>query len=718
MNRESRTGGPRSGDREKPRLETRDSSRTCLLLLPLLLPLFVSRRSGISFFIYQKDTLMYPKFALLLLNALCTAILLAPATHAQPWLQNDLIFNPSGIPSLPFSQPRLADLDADGDFDLILGSINQPPLYFVNDGSANAPSLVAGPDIFAPVSSLDAEMGVCVDLDDDDDLDLVTGGYTGLHLFENTGDSSQPQFHEVEDFFEGLLVGSNPVPAFADLDADGDEDLLVGLSEGGELKFYSNDGMPDSAIFLEAQSQIWFDVGLYAYPWFADLDDDGDIDLLVGRDVTGFSYYRNTGDSASWQWQAANSIFANLAWSTYWNSPCLVDLSGDGQKDLIYGTASGPLNYYVNAGSPSYPSWVADNSLFGGVLDVGGASSPFLFDFDNDGDLDLVSGSQLGDIEYYRNTGTSAVPAWQPDHDRFNAIDHSIYSAIALGDVDGDALPDAVAGDLNGQLFFHKNTGANFTYDGSVFAGIDLGDFSAPKLVDMDFDGDLDIVAGNEDGNLFYFENTGTGDSAAWAEITGFFGDIDVGSNCVPAGGDIDGDGDVDIITGDLFREIQFFENVAGAWVENPAVVAGITVGQNAAPALADLDGDGDLDLTIGNYDGTFNYYENLQATFVPHADAANGPEEFTVAPVYPNPFNRTTTFSGTAPGDGKLELNIYNILGQRIYRRTVDHIPSGPFAIRVELPKRLAAGVYPYVVSYTGQKHFFRDTGKLVYMK
>ena len=661
---------------------------------------------------------IYPKPGLFLLEVLSGVFLLAPGIYAQLWQQNDLIFNPSGIPSLPFSQPRFADLDADGDFDLILGSINELPFYFVNNGSASSPSFQPGPDIFAPVSYLNAEMGVCIDLDADGDLDFITGGYNGLQLFKNIGDSLQPQFLKIDHFFQEITVGSNPVPSFTDLDADDDYDLLVGLSESGELKFYLNSGTPDSAIFLETQSQTWFDVGLYAYPCFADLDNDVDIDLLVGRDVSGFYYYYNTGDSANWHWQDDNSVFACLAQSTYWNSPCLVDLSGDGKKDLIYGTASGPLNYYVNTGSFSSPTWTADNSLFGGVLDVGGASSPFLFDFDYDSDLDLVSGSQLGNIKYYRNIGSALAPAWQPAHDIFSAIKHSIYSAITLGDVNGDSLPDAVAGDMNGQLFFHKNTGTSFTYVSSVFAGIDLGYFSAPKLIDMDFDGDLDIVAGNEDGNLFYFKNTGKSDSATWVEVAGFFGNIGVGSHCVPTAGDIDNDGDIDIITGDLFHEIQFFENVNSTWVENPAVVAGITAGQNAAPALGDLDDDGNLDLTIGNYDGTFNYFENINASFIRYQGEDKLPTEFEIVSVYPNPFNNYTNFKGQVPEEGKLVLSIFNILGQKVYHRSIDRIYAGDFHIRLELSQHLSTGVYHYVVNYSNHKENFINTGKIVYLK
>jgi hypothetical protein len=404
----------------------------------------------------------------------------------------------------------------------------------------------------------------------------------------------------------------------ADLDADGDPDLLVGLSESGLLKYYENEGTPGTAVFLESHAQTWYDVGLYAYPCLADLDNDGDFDLLVGKDGHGFDFYRNVGDPVQWQWQADHSVFFGLAQTTYWNSPCLVDLNGDGKKDLIYGTSAGPLNYYMNTGTAAVPVWTKNEDLFGGVLDVGGASSPFLFDFDDDGDLDLLSGSQLGSTKYYENTGSAYAPAWKEESSYFSSIKHSIYSAVTAGDVDGDALPDVIAGDLSGNLFFHQNTGTGFVYISTVFSGVDVGDWSAPVLVDMDGDGDLDLVVGNESGQLIYFVNRGTPSSPDWNEVPGYFGGIDVGSNCVPSAGDLDRDGTVEIVTGDLFGEVQCFKKRGGSWKEHPAAVAGVSGGQNAACGLGDLDGDGDLDLALGNYGGTFNYFRNRRGPLVP----------------------------------------------------------------------------------------------------
>jgi len=628
--------------------------------------------------------------ALLLTVAAITA-------HAQDWEQDDGIFNPSGIPSLPFSQPRFADLDGDGDLDLVLGSVVDHPLHFENTGGVAAPAFAPGADIFAGLDPLDAEMGVAVDLDDDGDLDLVTSGYEGLELFENTGSAAAPAFVHVAGFFAGLAVGSIPVPALGDLDQDGDADLVVGFSDDGRVRFYRNTGSPAAAAFAETQSETWFDVGLYAYPWLCDLDGDLDLDLVVGRDGAGLHYYRNTGDPTAWTWEADPGVFAGIAGATYWNSPCVVDLTGDGLLDLVHGTASGPLQYYRNTGTLDVPVWTPDSSLFGGVLDVGGASSPVFHDFDGDGDLDLVSGSQLGDIRYYENTGTPVAPAWRADHAYFASIDHSIYAAIAVGDVDDDGLADAIVGDLSGQLFFHRNTGTGFVFEPDVLAGLDVGAWSVPRLVDMDGDVDLDLVVGNEAGTLAYWRNEGTPAAPDWVAVAGFFGGLDVGSNCVPTLGDYDGDEDLDLMTGNLFHEIRYFASVGGQWIEDPAVVAGITAGQNAAPALADLDADGDLDLAIGNYDGTFHYFRNTTpVTAAPDTPPAGRGLQLSAAP---NPFNPATTIRFVVPVPARVDLTVYDLAGRRIRALVAAAEAAGPHTVlwdgTSDRGLRVGSGVY-----------------------
>jgi len=628
---------------------------------------------------------------ILIVLSLLAMILFTPV-HGQPWLQNDAIFNPSGVPSLPFSQPRFADLDGDGDFDMVIGSTDGAPYYMENVGDLTTPHFVPGADLFSNINSLDAEVGVFYDIDNDGDLDFITGGYTGLNLFLNTGTVNIPVFEKINDFFPGLNVGSNPIPDLKDLDNDGDPDMVVGLSESGVVKLYTNTGSAVSAQFSESNVDEIGDVGLYAYPVFCDLDADNDQDLLVGRDSHGFIYYENIGNSSVAAWQPDPGIFAGLGSETYWNSPGLVDLNGNGTFDLIFGTASGPLNYYNNTGTPSTPVWQVNTSLFGGVLDAGGASNPCFYDYDNDGDHDMFTGSQMGDIKYFRNTGTSTGPAWEENSSNFTSLKHTIYSAVAIGDVNGDGLADAVVGDLDGFLYYHQNSGVGFTLMSEALQNVSLGGWSSPRLVDLDYDGDLDIVAGNEAGNLTYIENQGTALIPDWVQINGYFAGLNAGSNCVPALCDLDFDNDLDILCGNIWGDLTYFENQAGTWIEKPGVFFGVSGNQNTTPAFGDLDGDGDPDLTLGQYDGTFSYYQN-QLLMTGTTDNKRFADNMKPG-IYPNPFDAFATieFYLNAPSD--VSLQAINVAGKMVMESHLGNLSTGYNTFSWET-KSLNPGLY-----------------------
>ena len=606
---------------------------------------------------------------------------------SQPWVLQNSIFNPSGVPSLPFSQPRFADIDDDGDHDMIIGNTSGKPFFVENTGTASSPAFNAGPDIFSVVDPLDAEMGVFYDLDADGDLDFVSGGFTGLNLFNNIGDANNPVFEKVSGFFSGLNVGQIPVPDLADVDADGDADMIVGFSESGLLRLYINTGSAFTASFSEANAVDVDDVGLYAYPVFCDLDADGDFDLISGRDGHNLWFFENTGTIQSPQWDLNTLFFGAIASETYWNSPGFADLNADGTYDLIYGTADGPLNYYINSGTPQVAVWTVNTSLFGGVLDPGGASNPCLYDFDNDGDLDLLSGSQLGSIYYYENTGTASGPAWNENSTYFASIDHSIYSAVAAGDVNSDGLPDVIVGDLSGKLYYHRNTGLGFEVVTDVLQSITLSGWSSPRLLDLDQDGDLDIIAGEENGKLSYLRNNGTALSPDWQLIAGFFGSFDIGSNCVPALTDLDFDGDIDILCGGMFGDLKYLQNNNGVRTQNNMVIIGLHAEQNAAPFFGDLDNDGDADLVLGEYSGVFSYYRN-DFLFVTIPETTLSTESVNA---FPNPVSNEVTIEFNLEETSSIELQLIDYNGKVIWKKPAETRSKGKHSIQikgVDLPK------------------------------
>ena len=655
---------------------------------------------------------MKSKLHTLIITVTLITLLFGSALMASDWKLHSGMFNPSGIPSLPFTQPRFADMDADGDQDMILGSTSDKPVYISNTGSASSPQFTILEDLFSSVSSMDAEMAVAYDIDADGDLDLITGGYTGLHLYENTGNAVYGSFTKVSNFFSSITVSSNPIVDMGDIDNDGDLDLVLGLSESGEVKLYTNTGSDTAAVFSDANVMTLGDVGLYAYPVFCDPDSDGDLDILCGRDGLGLIYYQNNGSADAGNWSANATPFSGLAQEHYFNSPAMVDIDNDGKQDLIYGDANGPLTYYHNSGTASSPSWTENTTLFGGTIDIGGASTPFFIDRDGDGDQDMFTGSNLGDVKLCENRGTPTAATFKLVK-TYSALKHSMYSHVTIAETNGDDYPDALVGDLSGDVYYHTGTSTGFVYQNNAVTLTNVGDWATPCFVDMDKDGDQDIVVGNGDGYLIYYENQGSTTQPMWSEIYNYFDSLDVGHNSVPAFADLDFDGDLDMMVGESFWNIYYYENVDGNWVEDTSMALGLEGKQNPSPAFADLDGDGDQDIVLGNYDGYFDYYENLREVVAIKPETSL-PEHFDLC-AYPNPFNPTTEISFDLPVAGTVDLSVFDITGRHVANLLNTYKSSGSHKVHFNAGQDISTGIYFCRLSLNGR---IVQTTKLTLLK
>ena len=523
------------------------------------------------------------------------------------------------------------DLDRDGDLDLALG-MGFGLDYRENVGNATSPAYVNRPGAADPFYNFGTPPFLFVsgapafaDLDRDGDLDLMVGSQGYLVYGENLfGGFAAPL--ESPSVFFGQDVGGYSTPAFGDLDADGDLDVISGKLEfPGPFDYLRNTGSATGPAFLNVTGSenptFPHDVGGHASaPTLGDLDDDGDLDLIAG-DYTGhFISLRNDGTPSvpdfTFESDPDNQI-TNYDVGDH-STPALADLDGDGDLDLVVGETSGVFNYFENTGTAANavfePRTGSQNPL--GAFDVGDHSKPAFVDMDRDGDLDVVAGKFDGLTDYFENTGSATAPAFVQRTGAANPMsgDFVAYlSAPAFADLDGDGDPDATVGNSFGSFIYVENAILRRSPRFAPLApgplvGQDVGSLSSTAAGDLDADGDLDFIASSSSGAIRYFVQVGTpGDPCQ--ELVGAanpFDGLSAGANPRLALADVDGDADLDLVSGENGTPLRFFENVG--YPTDPiyeqrtgdANPFGAVIKARSAPAFGDIDADGDLDLAVG----------------------------------------------------------------------------------------------------------------------
>jgi hypothetical protein len=478
-----------------------------------------------------------------------------------------------------------------------------------------------------------------------------------VDAFPIAGDSGRPFAHP-------LLGGlDRPRPQLADIDGDGDLDLFV-QEYGGRMIFFERVAAPGARpARYEWRSDRWQGLDVGEWSRFVDLDADGDLDLLAESPFSYIRWYRNDGGPKSPSFKVGADSLRDAAGAPIFadrqNIPQVADLDCNGRLDLFLGRVEGSVARYemepfdVAKG----PRFALVRERFEDILILGGEAAPLpgpgpslhgantmaVVDVDQDGDRDILWGDFFEPgLLWIRNTGSCASPSLRETPVKFPVgapLATSGYNAPAVDDLDGDRDFDMLIGVIGGAFnptqtsrdnLYHLEQTAPGTYavrTRRFLDGLDLGSESSVALADLDGDGDYDIAVGNKiepddraTAGLYLLSNTGTKTQPSFGAARRL--NVAASYHYAPAFGDLDGDGDPDLVLGTWRDAVPWYRN-DGTRTEPRFVVADsalvrLTRGSHATPSLADLDGDGDLDMLVGEASGTVNYYRNDGSRQVP----------------------------------------------------------------------------------------------------
>lgn len=516
----------------------------------------------------------------------------------------DTLKNPwaGGFNYVQFSE---IDLNLDGIMDLVSFDRSGDRLAtFINSGDPNKVSYIHDPDYIQFFPDMNSWV-LLRDYDCDGKIDIFTYFSGGMRVYRNTS-SGVLSFTLTDSLVESnyqpdttpnyipLFVSSADIPAIDDIDGDGDLDILTFSAAGSQVEYHKNLSIENNgncnALDFELSNRCW------GY-----IRESSSNNTIILKDTCAFNI-NNPQKIVGGNKHAGSSLLT-------------LDVDANNSKDLVLGD-------------------IAYNNL---TLLVNEDSSP-----------QLNQSSIITQDTAFPANNNSTIP-----------VDLFIFPAGYYIDVNNDNVKDLICGtnatygvkNTKNVWHYENNNATNnpdFEFKGEAFLQngmIEIGEGAHPVFFDHNADGLLDIVVGtygifdtsyqtNYFTALWLYENIGSSSNPAFKLVDSNYANVaninlDLLGNqpalrLVPTFGDLDGDNDQDMILGEYFGYIHYFENTAGAgntanFVLNQVQYMGIDVGNFAAPYLVDLNRDNLLDLVIGERNGYMKYYENTGTSSVPN---------------------------------------------------------------------------------------------------
>jgi hypothetical protein len=490
---------------------------------------------------------------------------------------------------------------------------------------------------------------------------------------------------------------------YADFDGDGNTDIVVGSDDWSEygwdnaydehgnwthgplrgfvyiIRNLGTDDKPnyDKPVKLMAGDKPAETFG-WPSPCFADFKGNGKLDLICGEFRDGFTYFENIGTRTEPKYAPGRALKTGdgqpVKMALEMITPTAFDWNKDGKPDLIVGDEDGRVAFVENTGktdsdgmpiftAPKYFQQQADEVKFGALV------TPFGFDWDGDGDMDLICGDSAGNIAFIENLSGPGVEQPKFAAPKLLEVDGkpirimagangSIqgpaeakwgYTTLSVADWDGDGLPDIIVNSILGKVVWYKNIGTRKAPKLAAAQPIEV-EWEGPQpqlawgwlkpegkalltqwrttpfAVDWNHDGLIDLVMLDHEGYLAFFERAmreGKQVLLPPQRVLCNEKGEPLRLNAKTAGGsgrrkicivDWDGDGKLDILvnssSANFYRQMK---SEGGKWFfkdEGPLVKQNIE-GHDVSPTVVDWKGDGIPDFLGGAEDGYLYHLPN-----------------------------------------------------------------------------------------------------------
>jgi len=364
----------------------------------------------------------------------------------------------------------LTDMDNNGVKDLLLGDVDYPQLvYLHNDGTEEDAYIdsyeLEFPDPSNPSWIYSMPAAALIDVNNDNKKDLlaspfdpnpfVTQNHRSAWMYLNNGSNEFPSWSiDTKGFLQEDMIdmGSGAYPVFADINLDGLQDLVIGnygYYEGswydeymtlyseyaGRMAVFLNSGDAENPVFefvTDNFGHIHEMNILGPYPAFGDIDSDDDADMIVGRGDGKLMFYRNCsclGNPEDFELEDTNYMSIDVG---EFSTPFIFDMDEDGLLDLIIGERGGNINYYRNTGDEYEPEFTFVTDSLGKVLvtdfnvSYDGYSTPYVF-MASDGTMRLLSGSEQGEIFCFKNIEGNLEGSFTRNYDLWQEIDSNAF---------------------------------------------------------------------------------------------------------------------------------------------------------------------------------------------------------------------------------------------------------------------------------------------------